>query len=73
MEPHDDVDSCLILLIDQLFPRAAEISQFLEHHTYSAGFNTYVTVYENAPLYSLSVETLSKLACFGVEWSLVIQ
>lgn len=73
MEPHDDVDSCLVVLIDQLFPRAFEVAQFVGNNTFSAGFNTDITVYEEAPLCSLSAETLSKLACFGVEWSLAIQ
>lgn len=54
-EPSYSTDEGMLKLLDLLWPRRKEIAALLRLKRYDAGFNTNVTIYEDRPVYCLSL------------------
>jgi hypothetical protein len=66
------IDESLMRLLDLIWPRREAIVALVRDGRYKATFMTSVTIHEDRPLYSLSGETLRRLAYFAFDYSLDI-
>jgi hypothetical protein len=66
----DSVDEAVGVLLDEIWPYRAAITGYVADRDLSANLECSVRIWSEAPLYSLSVETMRRLVALGAEFSL---